>query len=433
MFSARMGFESSSANVSTPGYLNIITTGNTGNGYTGVSYLSSSFDSTGNVVLGGYGYVGGSTGVQSTILTTNSTGTIINQSIVYNNTYFTGEFNQVLVDSSGNYYAMGNWFPTVSGNQNPLVVKLNGSLSSVSWQKSLTNIRDSQFYTGAIGSSYIHCGGYSGFGGALLAKYDYSGTLQYQKTIGTSTSYVSSMCVDSSNNYYAVCASSSGVNIQIFKYNSSDVYQWGKIITGVTYGGFGANTSQIIVDSSGNVIITYVSSSNNIYVLKYNSSGTIQWQKVLGNTGLIAGLTVDTVGNIYISLVTSSNTVQILKLNSSGAVSWANQVAAVGANARFNEQGNGNALQYRNGMVLVLMLESISVGAKSSYVLSVPDDGSRTGTYPSIVYTNVGGSASNSGLTSGTQSDVQSGSTLTDATANVFVTTTSFSQTVTTI
>ena len=64
----------------------------------------------------------------------------------------------------------------------------------------------------------------------------------------------------------------------------------------------------IKVDSSGNVYITgqvYLPStnSNDMIVVKYNSSGVIQWQKYLGGASYTdrgVGIAVDSSGNVYI-------------------------------------------------------------------------------------------------------------------------------------
>jgi len=121
----------------------------------------------------------------------------------------------------------------------------------------------------------------------------------------------------------------------------------------VTFGGSGIETDNagVAVDSSDNIYITGTSSGTNvfgasvtsgttedIFVVKLNSSGVVQWVYTAGGTGRDRGrkLAVDSSGNIYVvgyyqntvdfggGNVTSNGSFDafILKLNSSGTFQW---------------------------------------------------------------------------------------------------------------
>jgi hypothetical protein len=121
----------------------------------------------------------------------------------------------------------------------------------------------------------------------------------------------------------------------------------------VTFGGSGIETDNagVAVDSSDNIYITGTSSGTNvfgasvtsgttedIFVVKLNSSGVVQWVYTAGGTGRDRGrkIALDSSGNIYVAgyyqntvdfgggNVTSNGSFDafILKLNSSGTFQW---------------------------------------------------------------------------------------------------------------
>ena len=122
----------------------------------------------------------------------------------------------------------------------------------------------------------------------FLVKYNSSGTKQWTKQLGTSEDDIArGIAVDSSDNIY---------------------------FTGNTHGGLDGNTNSGLTD---------------LFLVKYNSSGTKQWTQQLGTShGETAyGVAVDSSGNVYASGVTSGglngnpargSDLFVVKYNSSG-------------------------------------------------------------------------------------------------------------------
>ena len=173
-----------------------------------------------------------------------------------------------------------------------------------------------------------------------------SGTKQWTKQLGTSTwDEGKDVTTDSSGNIYVTGWTGGGLdgntnsgNSDIFlvKFNSSGTKQWTQQL-GTSSMDFG---SGVTTDSSGNIYVTgYTrggldgntnSGSYDIFLVKYNSSGTKQWTKQLGTSSddWGNGVSTDSSGNIYVTGYTDGgldgNTnsgkddIFLIKFNSSG-------------------------------------------------------------------------------------------------------------------
>ena len=190
----------------------------------------------------------------------------------------------VATDSSGNVYvtgsAGGDLESSTSGGSNDLFILKYDSGGIKQWTKQF----DTTFIDGmtgitsdASGSVYatgftrgvldghtsISCGACEDF---IVVKYDSSGTKQWTKQLGTSsTDYATGIATDSSGNVY---------------------------VTGSTSGGLDGNTS---------------AGSSDLFVVKYDSSGTKQWTRQLGSysSDVANGIATDSGGNVYVTGYTS--------------------------------------------------------------------------------------------------------------------------------
>ena len=185
----------------------------------------------------------------------------------------------VAVDSSGNSYVTGYTDGGLDGNsssgkQDFFLTKYNSS-GTKEWTKQEDSSGDDFAYGVAVDSSdNIYVTGYtdkkfhgnnnSGRFDIFLVKYNSSGTKQWVKQLeGSSKSFdnAQGLAVDSSDNIY---------------------------VTGFTSGGLDGNTS---------------SGKHDIFLVKYNSSGTKQWIQQFGSSENDLGIAVDvdSKGNIYLT------------------------------------------------------------------------------------------------------------------------------------
>ena len=204
----------------------------------------------------------------------------------------TGDFpSNVVVDSLGNAYITGDFQNTVN------------------------------FGSGNITSS----GGKDIF----IAKFDTTGSLEWVKTYGDSSF-------------------DRGLDIAID--SSDNIYVTGYFIDTINFGG-------------GNVTVTDPSSGgSDLFVLKLNSSGEFQWVYTVGgsNNDNGKGIDVDSSGNVYISGIFKDTVnfgggditsygnfdIFVLKLNSSGVLQWVYHAGGTGNDQAYpiSVDTNGNVL-----------------------------------------------------------------------------------------
>jgi uncharacterized delta-60 repeat protein len=183
----------------------------------------------------------------------------------------------------------------------------------------------------------------------ILIKYNNTGGFRwkaiYRGINGNHQDRAWGIAVDGSGNVIVTgYTTMSGNNIDYvtIKFNSNGTQLWAK-----TYNGTGNGTDQawgIVIDEDDNIYITGTSRGSNNYddcvTIKYTPSGTESWVKRFdGNSGKHDGATaiaIDNYGYVYITgytSYTSSNLDYLLvKYNSSGSEQW---------NKRYNGNGNG--------------------------------------------------------------------------------------------
>jgi len=386
----------------------------------------------------------------------------------------------VAVDSVGNVYVCGE--SNTSGINNFQIAKYNAS-GTILWQRSLGGAGSSTGYSVAVDSSsnvYV-CGQSNASGSQVvqLAKYNTSGTIQWQRRLGSSSSSSSgfSIAIDSSSNVY-VCGTSSTVgyySYEIAKYNTSGAIQWQK-----AFGDPSGNVGQAVaVDASGNVYVCGYSEAINIricLIAKFDTSGSTLWQRRLGTTDFDTrgnSVAVDSSGNVFVcgfSDVSGSFDLILAKYNTSGTLQWQRTLSggSGGSSVAVDSSGNiyvcggqliakyniSGTIQWQRTLSNSSVLNNSSIAVDSAaniYICGysnvngtydfclakLPGDGSLTGTYTvggaSFTYAVSSRTPSTSTLTNATTSVSERVTTLTDVASTLTDAATSLTSSVTTI
>ena len=286
--------------------------------------------------------------------------------------------NGVVTDSSGNVYVTGGTKGgldgnTSAGNTDLFVIKYDSS-GTKQWTKQLgSSGRDSangiaidssgNLYVAGITYGGLDWNTNSGANDLFVVKYNSSGTKQWTEQLGTpSSDAANAVATDSSGNVYVVGVTygvlgdknKGNSDLFVVKYNSSGTKQW----TEQNGTDLWDEARGVATDSSGNVYVAGGTKGNldgnsnsgrtDLFVVKFNSSGTRQWTKQLGTwqNDLANGVATDSSGNFYVTGVTyrhlDGNTsagnadLFVVKYNSSGKKQWTKQL---GTSSRDHARG----------------------------------------------------------------------------------------------
>ena len=260
----------------------------------------------------------------------------ISGDLQWNITMEGGNGFQLAFDSYNNTYVVG------SAGGDILFLKYD-KLGNNIWEKRWGGVNSEEGQLLEIDSNGdIYIAGFTdsyGVGGKDVAvlKYNSSGDLQWNNTWGTlGHELVFNMVIDSNDNLYIAGESNNLVDsewdrdIFLLKFNETGGLEWNNIWGGLEYE-FGSN---IIKDYNNNIYIvgtteSYGEGGYDTLLLKYNSSGDLQWNKTWGGINRDYGesLSLDSNNNLYIAGFTNSYgeggyDTLLLKYNSSGDFQW---------------------------------------------------------------------------------------------------------------
>ena len=245
----------------------------------------------------------------------------------------------LVMDESHNIYVVGNILNSSENSYDVIVIKYDASgnmLWNVTWGGVLDdyayaldiNTTSSRLYVVGRTASY----GIGGSNDMFLLSYDSSGILKKNITWGGDTWDVGFDITCTSEFVYVIGYSdsfSSSQDIVVLKYNSSYSLIWNN-----TYGtsesdiGYG-----ISIDSSDNAVLTgkiTSSGDTNAIVMKLDSGGNQLWNTTWGSVSSDEGRSVvlnDASGEIFMlgntrSFGSGSTDMALLKFNSTGGIQW---------------------------------------------------------------------------------------------------------------
>jgi hypothetical protein len=240
----------------------------------------------------------------------------------------------IVEDSTGDFYVTGrsrSSFPGKSnlGSWDIVLLNVDKTTRTIQWSRQIgTSQLDYPEAMGIDGGSNIYIAGKTegdlegsnlGAGDIVLIKTDSTGDVQWQRQIGTSAEdWAFGLSIDSSNDIYITGKTGGplegqphqgGNDIFLIKYDDQGVLQWARQ--------FGSSSNDaaydVTTDSSNNIFLTGHTEGKlandahrgerDIFVVKVNSSGDVQWMKQLGSDqdDYARGILIDASGDIIVT------------------------------------------------------------------------------------------------------------------------------------
>lgn len=271
--------------------------------------------------------------------------------------------SDLTLDNSNNIFLVGN--TSTGTSDNVFIAKVDNNGNSL-WQHTLSG-NANNFDTGraiTIDSSGnpIICG-ITNNNRAFIAKYNSSGTLLWQVAPNIPNPYVS-VAVGLNNTVFAVSASGN-----LDAWYSNGTFAFSKYNSNIAY-------DKVVTDSAGNV---YVQGYENIQgaggydqvIIKFNSSGVVQWQKTIGTSSneFGQGINLDEEGNVYLTYQLNTK-IGIVKFYPNGNVVWKRSLASTSTIAP-------NDIKIVKGKMYL---------GSSYYTAILPTNGSTPGTYGNYTF-----------------------------------------------
>jgi len=308
------------------------------------------------------------------------------------------EANSIQQTTDGGYIVAGWTDSFGSGEADVYILKLN-SKGEVQWQKTFGGKKDDEANSiqQTTDGGYIVAGWTDSFGSGeadvYILKLNSKGEVQWQKTFGGKKDDEANSIQQTTDGGYIVAGwtdsfDSGEADVYILKLNSKGEVQWQKTF-GEEYSQGGANSIQQTTD--GGYIVAGCKDGD-VYILKLNSIGEVQWQKTFGGWyDDEANSIQQTTDGGYIvagwtgSFVSGERDAYIFKLNSKGEVDWQKMFGGEDSDEAKSIQqtadGGYIVAGCKDGEVYILKLNSIGeldTTAPEVKILS-PKDGAELG------------------------------------------------------
>jgi len=301
-------------------------------------------DSSGNIYVAGHTYGGldnksNSGGSDIFTIKYNSSG--IKQGVYQSGSSYNDYLTSIAIDQNGYLHGTGFSYGNIDnqtnlGSTDVFTGKLKWDSFETLWSRHFgtkSTDRSKKIGLDSLNNVYVTGITEGDFNGkkhlgkedVFLIKYDSSGLKKWTRQIGSSASdNVEDLYVDSNGNVYITGGSKGSLDnnsnagsydIFLMKFNTSGEKQWTRQWgTSEGDGAYG-----IDVDSFGNIYVTGSTygdldgntnkGKSDLFLTKYNSSGSKQWTKQVGTTSMdwAQALSSDSSGNIYVSGVTAGD------------------------------------------------------------------------------------------------------------------------------
>lgn len=300
--------------------------------------------------------------------------------------------SSIVVAASGNIYcavrlSLSSYpYSTVHG-----VVKLNAS-GVVQWSSFLSSPADyySNMSIGVDSSENVYVLNYNRINasstsddGACFAKYNSSGTLQWQKQLqlGYASTLGSAMVVDATNNYiyFAGALYDSSLSLRgglLGKYDTSLSPVWQQLMSSALQQYYGCSVNPTTQ--------SVCALTSDLTAVLHNSSGAQQWQKTIASGSTYYDIAMDASDNSYVCFkqIAVNNTGVCVKLNSSGAISAQIKVVPTGVSNSTPSPPTISGSYFYSGCDTITSALPVNGGT----VYKIPNTLSTSGTYGRVTF-----------------------------------------------
>ena len=238
---------------------------------------------------------------------------------------------------------------------------------------------------------------------------------------GTGSDVGYSVAIDSSGNIIVTGSTASdgagGSDLLVAKYDSSGTLLWDK-----TLGGTGTDNGQgVAIDSSDNIIVTgrnpLVTTAYDVVTVKYDPSGTLLWTKIFDTPSRAYGygVGIDSLDNIVVCGFSDSTQGEaiLIKYNSSGTLQWQKGLKGASGDTYFGVM----SIDSSDNIIVTGSTGSDGAGGNDLLVAKLHPDGLGDGTYGNSVYQDAVLTDAAAVLTDSTTSYTDTTRSLTDAAA----------------
>jgi len=290
--------------------------------------------------------------------------------------------------SDGGYAIAGLTISFGAGSGDVYVVKLDAN-GNLQWTKTIGGPKDDE------GNSLIQTsdGGYAiagytksfgaGYDDVYVVKLDANGNLQWTKTIGGKKDDVGNSLIQTSDGGYAIAGytfsfGAGWADVYVVKLDASGNLQWTKTIGGKDVDG----GLSLIQTSDGSYAITgatnsFGEASGDVYVVKLDANGNLQWTKTIGGPEIETGssLIQTSDGGYAIAGHTKSFgagdwDVYVVKLDANGNLQWTKTIGGPK-----DDEGNSLIQTSDGGYVIAGYTKSFGAGDWDVYVVKLDANG----------------------------------------------------------
>ena len=296
----------------------------------------------------------------------------------------TDEGASVAVSADGSIYVCGSTNSEGAEGYRDIFFTKFDSSGNIQWQKAIGGTGSDEGASVAVsadGSIYV-CGNTNAK--LFLSRHNSYGDPIFRKTT-EGKSYTYGYSIATYGNYVYTCGTTNnpgvtGYDILIVAYNSSGDFQWQRILGGSTNESDQAKS--IAVSADGSIYVCGHTSStgsgdDDIFLAKFDNSGrNNRWQRAIGGTGSDKGasVAVSADGSIYVCGTTSSvgsggKDIFLAKYNSSGTIQWQRAIGGTGS-----DEGASVAVSADGSIYVCGTTSSTGSGGNDCVVIRITED-----------------------------------------------------------